>query len=144
MDKWFLVGSTYFFHDMPGFCSKDIDRLVLVDNPIGFKNVRQISGQNACLFEWRRMSADEFIACALDSRLPMTVGKFLVPEFCREIGLTIDHLKKLASVFEQLDDKHKYEQIIYKAYIDNNNFILTSEQKQEAYEVYKMYRKEVR
>lgn len=138
----FLVGSTYFFKNIEGFKSKDIDKVVLVDNPIGFKNVRQTSGCGTCLFEWRRMTADEFVEFTLNTKLPMSVGKFLVKEFCEEIGFTFSHLKKLAPVIEKLDKKHEYEKIIFMSIIENNSWVLTEEQLEKAYEEYKSAREE--
>lgn len=137
--KTIIVGSTYFFKNIEGFKSKDIDRVVLVDNPVGFKNVRQTSGSGSCLFEWRRMSADEFVSFTLNSKLPMSVGKFLVKEFCDEIGFTIEHLKKLAPQFDKLDDKHKYEKVLFDSILSNNSWQLTDEQLQAAYDMYKQY-----
>ena len=138
--KTILVGSTYFFKNIEEFKSKDIDRVVLVDNPQGFNFVRQTSGSGSCLYEWKRMSADEFVDFTLNSKLPMSVGKFLVKEFCEEIGFTIEHLKQLAPQFDKLDDKHKYEKVIFEAIISNNSWTLTDEQLQTAYEEYKKYR----
>lgn len=138
--KSILVGSTYFFKGLEEFKSKDTDRVVLVENPIGFKNVRQTSGSGSCLFEWRKMSADEFVEFTLKTKLPMSVGKFLVPEFCEAVGFTLMHLKKLESIFDKLDDKHKYEKNIYNAYLKNGSFTLTDEQRQSAYEEYKKAR----
>ena len=138
--KTILVGSTYFFKNIEGFKSKDIDRVVLIDNPVGFKNVRQTSGSGSCLFEWRRMSADEFVTFTLNSKLPMSVGKFLVKEFCDEIGFTISHLKQLAPQFDKLDDKHKYEKVLFDSILANNSWQLTDEQLQAAYDMYKQYR----
>lgn len=141
--KTILVGSTYFFAGIEGFKSKDIDRVVLIDNPAGFTNIRQTSGNGFCLYEWRRMSADEFVELTLNSTLPMSVGKFLVKEFCAAIGFSIQHLKKLAPQFEKLDNKHKYEKIIFESIIKNNSWDLTSEQINAAYSEYKKYRKEL-
>lgn len=140
MAKTILVGSTYFFKDIKGFKSKDKDRVVLIDEPQGFEYVRQTSGSGSCLYEWKRMSADDFVEFTLKSQLPMSVGKFLVKEFCDSIGFTISHLKKLAPQFEKLDDKHKYEKVIYNAIISNNSWTLTEEQLNNAYEEYKKYR----
>ena len=139
--KTIIVGSTYFFKNIEGFESKDTDRVVLVDNPQGFNYVRQTSGSGSCLFEWKRMSADEFVTFTLNSKLPMSVGKFLVKEFCDEIGFTISHLKQLAPQFDKLDDKHRYEKIIFDSIIINNSWTLTDEQLNSAYEEYKKYRK---
>jgi hypothetical protein len=140
--KIIIVGSAYFFKNIEGFRSKDVDRVILVDNPVGFNYVRQTSGSGSCLFEWRKMSADDFVDFTLKSKVPMSIGKFLVKEFCDEIGFTIDHLKQLASVVDRLDDKHKYEKIIYEAIIKNDSWELTEEQLNDAYSVYQEHRKE--
>ena len=54
--------------------------------------------------------------------------------------LSIDDLKRLKPIIAKLDDKHKYEEVIYNAYLENNDFVLTDEQRQEAYRVYNKYR----
>jgi hypothetical protein len=135
-----LIGSTYFFQEIEGFVSKDIDHIELVDNPKDFKNCWQMTGRGRCLFKWRRMPPDEFIAVSLEYKLPMAIGKFLVPEFNNEIGFTINHLKKLQPLVDNLDDRHKYEKVIYDSYIANNDFILTDDQLNEAYKEYLKYR----
>lgn len=136
-----LVGSTYFFKSIAGFKSKDIDYVVLVSNPIDFKYVRQTSFPDKyCLFEWKKMNVEEFIKYTLETKLPMTAGKFLIPEFNNQIGFTIEHLKRLQPIFEKIDKKHTYEKIIFDAYIENNDFILTDDQRMSAYEEYKKSR----
>ena len=86
-------------------------------------------------------SADEFVAYTLASKLPMEMGKFLVPEIAECIGFTLDHLRKLSPVVERLDEKHAYERIIYEAYLTNNGFFLTKDQRDLAYESYRASRK---
>lgn len=86
------------------------------------------------------MPIDEFIDYTLNSRLPMEIGKFLVPEIAEYLGCTIDHLKRLKPVIERIDEKHLYEKIIYDSYIKNNGFYLTNEQLDEAYLEYKRLR----
>jgi hypothetical protein len=140
MNKKFLVGSRYFFNNIEGFSSKDEDILELVLIPRDFRNMMQIHGKGHCCFRWRKMSPQEFIKITKQSKCPMTVGKFLVPEFNKEIGFTIDHLKQLRSLVDQLDEKHLYEKVIYEAYIANNDFYLTEEQLLNAYNEYKKYR----
>jgi hypothetical protein len=68
------------------------------------------------------------------------VGKFLIPEFCEYIGFTIDELPSLKEYFDKMDDKHKYEQIIFESYLQNHSFTLTQEQRDKAYQEYKKYR----
>lgn len=139
--KKILAGSSYFFKEIPEFKSKDTDWVVLTDHPVGFRSVRQTSGLEHCLFEWRKMSADEFVEYTLNTKLPMSAGKFLIPEFNSEIGFTLEHLKKLEPIFNKMDIRHKYEKVIFDSYIENNGFYLTEEQRLKAYEIYKEARK---
>ena len=141
MNQKILVGSSYFFKKFEDFVPKDKDFVLIVDHPLGFKNVRQTSG-SFCLFEWRRMKPEEFIEYALRKGPAMQLGKFLVPEFANEIGFTIEHLKKLQRLVNRLDERHQYEKVIYESYIKNNSFTLTEEQLEQAYEAYKEARKE--
>ena len=120
--------------------SKDIDILELVENPTGFKYQRQFRFKDKCVFQWKRMTPEEFIEVTLQNNTPMEIGKFLVPDFIKEIGITIDHLKQLSFLIERLDDHHKYEKVIYDSYIANNDFTLTDEQLNDAYKMYLKYR----
>lgn len=132
-----LVGSSYFFKKYPDFKSKDIDYVKIVDNPIGFKKVRQISIIGKCIFEWKRLPPEEYIRYSLVCSCPMSIGKFFVPEFANEIGFTVEHLKQLEPIINNLDDKHKYYKPIYDSYIKNNGFILEDSYRDEAYRLYK-------
>ena len=60
--------------------------------------------------------------------------------FIKELGITIEDLKRLEPLLECLDEKHKYERIIYFSYIENNDFYLTETQLDQAYKIYKLYR----
>ena len=131
-----LVGSNVFFKDIEGFTSKDTDILEFVDNPTDFKNVRQFKFPDKCVFQWRKMPIDELIDVTLFRNFPMEVGKFLVPEFIKEFNLSIDDLKRLEPIISKLDDKHKYEEVIFRSYLENGDFILTDEQREEAYRIY--------
>lgn len=135
-----LVGSNVFFKDIDGFNSKDVDILELIDNPIGFKNNRWIKFPHKDVFQWRRMPIKEFIEITLSNNIPLEIGKFLVPEFIKEFNLSISDLKKLQPLIENLDDKHKYESVIYYSYLQNNDFYLTDEQLMGAYKIYIKYR----
>lgn len=135
-----IIGSTYFFKDIEGFKSKDLDTLEIIENPKEFKYSYQLTGRGRCIFKWKKMTPKEFIQVSLSRNCPMELGKFLVPEFCKEIGFTINDLKQLQILRDTLDNKHKYEAIIFDAYIENNDFYLTDEQLSSAYEEYKKYR----
>ena len=67
----------------------------------------------------------------------MVVGKFLIPEFNKKIGFTIDDLPKIKPLIDRLDEKHIYEKIIYESYLENNSFTLTEDQRLKAYKKYK-------
>lgn len=135
-----LMGSTYFFGRYPDFKSHDIDKFEIVDTA-EFKEVRIIRGMGKDLFQFRRQDTTQaYIDIALRSDLPMVVGKFLIPEFCDEIGFTIEDLPKIKPLIDKLDDKHKYEEIIYNAYLENGDFVLTQIQRDQAYENYKKTR----
>ena len=134
----FRVGSSYFFGEQ----GTDIDEVEFEEEPRLYKNVLQFRKKNGkrCLFKWRKMTPEEFVEYTLNSKLPMEIGKFLVPEVCEYLGFTLDHLKQLAPVVERLDDKHAYEKIIYDSYMQNGGFYLTAEQRHYAYCKYREYK----
>lgn len=134
MNKRYLVGSQYFFKGFSDFVPKDLDELILEENPKDYKIKMQITGKGKCLFKWRKLKPQQFIEY---TKLPMELGKFLVKEVCQEIGFTIEHLKKLKPIVDKLDEKHLYEKVIWESYIENNDFYLTNEQLSKAYDLYK-------
>lgn len=130
-----LMGSAYFFKNFPGYTSHDVDWIELTDDPT-ITRVRSIRGQGLDVLFLRRKSKETLIAEALTSQLPMVVGKFLIPEFCKEIGFTFEDLPKVRPLIDRLDPKHQYEEIIYNSYIENGSFTLTEEQRMRAYKAY--------
>lgn len=133
----FLMGSRYFFSCYADFESKDIDEIELVDTS-EFNHIRQLTGKGKCLFQMKRHASKEpYIEFALRSKLGMVIGKFLIPEFCKAIGFTIEDLHLLTPLLSKLDEKHMYEKIIFDSYIENNSFTLTEAQRARAYKSYK-------
>ena len=136
----FLIGSKYFFSCYDSFEGKDIDEIQIIETD-EFSHMRQITGCGRCLFQLKKYSSkEEYINWDVRSNLGMTVGKYLVPEFCNEIDFTVEDLPKVKSLIIKLDKKHKYEEIIYNSYIENGSFELTDEQRRRAYESYKRSR----
>jgi hypothetical protein len=134
--KKFTIGSQYFFSCYQDFKSKDLDELELVETT-DFQFMRQLTGRGKCLFQLKRQpNTEDYISYAL-SDMPMSVGKFLVPEFCETINFGIEDLHKVQSLIDSLDPKHKYEQIIFESYLENGSFYLTEEQRLKAYKSYK-------
>lgn len=138
----FLMGSQYFFSCYEDFNSKDIDEIEIIETN-DFNYMRQLTGQGQCLFQLKKQpSKEDYIDYALKSSLGMVVGKFLIPEFCEAIDFTVGDLLRLKSLIEKLDDKHRYEEIIFNSYIENGAFTLTREQRDRAYNLYKESRGE--
>ncbi len=133
----FLIGSQYFFSCYNDFSSKDVDELEIIETD-KFQHMRQLTGNGKCLFQLKRYSsAEEYLNWDLKSSTGMVIGKYLVPEFCQEINFTISDLSKLSPLLAKLDSKHKYEKIIFDSYIENNDFKLTQQQRNQAYHSYK-------
>lgn len=126
----------------PDFHPSDLDEVEFENDPKLYKNFMQFRKTDGkrCLFKWRKMTADEFVAYTLNSKLSMEVGKFLVPEVAEYLGFTIEHLKQLKPVVDRLDGKHEYEKIIFNAYIAHGDFVLTRDERDLAYEEYRKNR----
>lgn len=131
-----LMGSTYFFSCYNDFKPTDIDKIDII-NTSDFKEKRIIRGQGKDYIFLKRKPKEELIQDALKSSLALVVGKFLIPEFNKQIGFTIEDLPKVQPLIDRLDDKHKYEKIIYEAYLENKEFSLTQKQRDAAYASYK-------
>lgn len=142
MDR-FIVGSRAFFSCYEDFKPSDEDVLILDDNPTDYKFHQEIRIKGNCIFRWKRMNAQEFVDYHKKLNTGMFIGKFIVPEFTTEIGLTIEQLAELRCLAERLDERHQYERIIFDSYIKNNEFVLTEEQRLSAYNNYKSSRKTI-
>ena len=138
--KTFNIGSSVFFKECDGYVEKDKDELQIMDTFLPKVNVLNLKDKGKDIFFWRNMDKEGFITDTLTSGVPMRAGKFLVKEFAEHLDMTIEDLKRLEPMFKKMDDKHTYEKIIYNAYIKNNGFYLTDEQRAEAYKEYKRKR----
>ena len=143
MNKRFKIGSQVFFSGYPDYVSHDKDYVEFQDNPTFYKTFANAKEKYNDIFYYRSMSKKEFIDCELKHCIntPMAAGKFLSPELAEYMNITIDDLKLFQSAFDNIDERHTYEKVIYNAYIENNAFILTDEQRNEAYKLYKENKK---
>lgn len=139
-DTYITIGSRAFFEGLPGFHPKDSDTLVLQTEPQGYRHVRQLHTAGRCIYYWRRMTAREYIDYALQRGPAMQIGKFLVPEFAKEVSMEVSDLVRLRPLVDRLDKSHAYERIIYEAYIANGSFTLTKEQRLAAFKEYQAER----
>ena len=134
-----IIGSNYFFQRFKDFKSKDKDYLYFVDKGSNYSFQKQVTSGRQCEFYVVRRPKEEIIQFNL-KLVPMALGKFLIPEFNQEIGFTVEDLQKLKPLADNLDKEHQYEKVIFDYYIQNNEFSLTDDQLQEAYDVYKSVR----
>ena len=138
----FKMGSSYFFSSLPGYTVKDEDELILMSEWIPEDiNVMHLMDGKRDLILMKEMTKKEYIQDAINSGVPMRAGKFLIPEFAIYIGLTLKELETLRPMFDQMDDKHRYEKVIFEAYIANGGWWLTGEQLNNAYTEYLRARK---
>lgn len=140
VDKEFLVGSQYFFKEYDDYVVHDLDKLCILLSGLQHNKTFVWKKKKEDILFCPKMTKDKYIKTDLKSNQPIKVGKYLIPEFAEYIGLTIDDLSKVKPLIDNLDEKHKYEKVIYDAYIENNAFKLTDKQRDEAYEEYKRAR----
>lgn len=141
MDKRFTIGSRAFFDGMEGFHPKDNDILILQDEPNGYKFIKQLHTFGHCFFYCKRMNPNDYIEYMFSRGPAMQLGKFLVPDFVKEVGFTIEDLKSIAPLLNRLDKVHCYEKVIFNAYVVNGGFFLTDNQRMDAFKEYKKERK---
>ena len=140
--KKILVGSNAFFKNVKGFKSKDKDYLVFIDNPVDFKIRKEIYLRGIDMFYYKRLSPFEMINYTLETNNPLLIGKFLVPEVAEELKLSVTDILPLEPMLSKLDEQHQYQVIIFNHIKNNNSFILTEEQLDEAYQSYISTRKD--
>lgn len=138
--KTFTIGSRVFFSGMEGYVPKDKDEIALLDEFTLKGNVLNIKLDGKDIFFFRNMDKEGFIQDALNSGVPMRVGKFLVPEFASHLGLNMADLERIKPLIDAIDEKHEYERVIYDSYLENGGFFLTDFQREKAYKVYKAKR----
>lgn len=141
--KRFLIGSRAIFGGYKDFdhITTDTDILIIDDDPdfdIEASTKNTEDGMHYVM--WKELSKEELLKFHSVCYKGTFIQKFLVPEYIEYIGLTIEDLKQLGRLCNYLDDEHSYEKIVYNAYIENNGFYLTDEQKEAAYQEYKRKR----
>ena len=140
--KEFKIGSSIFFDSYSDYTQKDIDILAITDLSLFGKQMMNMKLKEKDIFFMCIEENSIMIDKTLESGVNMRAGKFLSPEFAEYIGLTIEELKRLKPMFDEIDEKHRYEKVIFDSYVENNGFFLTDEQRLRAYEEYKRERPE--
>ena len=139
MNKRIPIGSQAFFSEYEDYKSHDRDFVEFQDEPETFRKFMIARENGDEIFYYKTMTKEEFIEFELTHivRIPMAAGKFLVPELVQFLGITIEDLKLFEDAFNRIDEKHLYEKKIYDFYVENGDFTLTQEQRNEAYQIYK-------
>ena len=138
-----LTGSRLFFDGIEGFNPKDTDCIQFVESKdVNFifrkRSFDRTDGTDT--FYVVKQDKKHYLRWAAKFAYGSTLGQFLTPEFCHEMGITIDDLPMLTSLCERLDDRHRYLKIIFDAYIENGAMELKEHQRLMAYEEYKKER----
>lgn len=139
------IGSGAFFKNFPDYIEKDRDFLVLCERELipGKLIINMKKGKDDVFFMWN-CGKDELIKRHSGFTFsPMAAGKFLVPEVIEKLKITIEDLKLLEEVIGRMDDRHRYEKMIYDFYITNGTTSLTDSQLQEVWKEYKKWRPEI-
>lgn len=131
-----LVGSRAFFGGVNGFKSDNRNFVKLVTNSAPLRIESKLSVHGNIIYRLLREPASVMVQKAIESGNGLLFGNFLVPAFAKEIGLTIDDLKKLQPLVSKLSSKHNYQAVILSHYIANGSFSLSDEQRNEAYNAY--------
>ena len=138
--KEFLTGSKAFFSDYEDFQLHDID--IIKFNPEQNHAITYIEKIGYTTFIWKYNKAQDIIDYLLNSyKFSSACIMLLIPDIIKEVGMTFDKLPQLKPIIDKLDNKHKYIEVIYNAYLENGKFELTKEQLDSAYAEYKRERK---
>lgn len=134
----YYTGSRAFFDSMEGFTPHDTD-YVEFDTNLSCNHI--ICDKQETTFIWKYNKADDIINYILNKKVYHNdVCLLLIPNIIKEVGMTFDKLPQLKPLIDKLDDRHKYIEVIYNAYLENGKFELTKEQLNSAYEEYKRER----
>lgn len=138
--KTFEVGSRSFFKDFEDYETRDYDYIVLVKG-LGKKFKKRFGIENKDYIAYNNnVTKEQLIKFVKESKIVNKLCMFLVPEFIDYFKVTIEDLRQFIGISENLDKFHKYLKIILDAYIENNSFVLTNEQLNDAYIEYKKER----
>ena len=132
---------------MPGYSLHDLDYVIISDEMfLDCHHVYQIdNGVAKDMFYWKKHSPEWHISrLSQHDSFALDIAHVLVPAVAKELCITVSMLSQLTSVAMRLstefDGKYDYYRIILNAYLENDEFFLTDEQRLAAYKAYKKYR----
>ena len=137
------AGSRAFFSGMEGFTPHDND-VVVIENSAGngylfHRSIPNIAEQKD-VYHVVKQNKERLMNWELKHSSPMVLGRYLLPAFCEEFGITVSDLETLRPLRDRMDRRHSYLVVIYDAYIENGSMTLTDQQRQAAFVEYKKER----
>ena len=142
--KTIQAGSRAFFSGMEGFTPKDNDVVVICEEGehSGFLVKRFFRGDDGktCQFHIARVPKQRLISWEVRRAQAMSLGHYLLTDFCQEFGITMADLEQLRPLRQRIDIRHEYVGMIYDYYLENGAMTLTDEQRMVVYEEYKRER----
>lgn len=135
----YITGSKAFFEGMQGFIPSDTDKIEFQERRR--TDLIRYKDRKESIFSWNSNLGKQGIKeHLLKTENYMYLGMFLVPDIAKHLEVNIDDIKELQEYFHKCDYKHQYLAIICDSYIENNDFILTDEQRLKAYNLYRTTR----
>lgn len=141
MKKVIITGSRAFFSKYNDFKPKDKDIVHIIENDSKICKYYYRHYTDLCIISIYNFNKEKLIKIFTSSKvIPMALCNLLIPEFAEYFNITIDDLKLLKNIRNNLDAKHFYLGIIYDSYLENGKFELTDAQLDKAYTSYKLWR----
>lgn len=138
--KDILVGSRSFFGSMPYFNSKDTDYVRFEKLPDG-EIYQRLVGWKTDYFIFGTTDKEVLLDFIESTGDYLHVAPFLSPAVCKIIGFRPEELPRIEKYVKLVPPKYRYYEKIYNAYVENDDFYLTEEQRAAAYKVYREARK---
>ena len=98
--------------------------------------MKTFCGTDIIEIERIKESIENMVMRTIQNGDALLLGKFLVPAVLEFLGAQIEDILPLKVLLPKLDEKHKYQALIFNAYIQNNAFVLSDEQRLDAYHQY--------
>lgn len=139
MYKKILTGSCAFFNEFEDFNSHDTDYILLFKTYDDIYEIAKI-GHTDYFYSVEENFLENLYNDLKIYKYAASICSVLVPSIQQYFNYTLDDIKFIEEFIPLLDDQHKYLEIIYNGYKENNKFKLTKKQLNTAYESYKKSR----
>ena len=138
--KRYVVGSTLWFSEYEDYVVHDRDVLYVCD--VSHQVIFKKKGLDMILLPEKTAKeyVAEIVSAGINRSTTLYCGKFLCPEFAKDFGVTMEDLDTIKPYIYATDERHQYQRVVLDSYLANGDFVLTDEQRDAAYAVYKSAR----